>query len=178
MKEKLEINKGITLVALVITIIILLILAGISISSLTGSGLFKRTEDAKESYEEAENKENSILGEYENYIDNLGKDDNIINFTLDGAKYSCEKGTKWNEFADNNLKGTTYGVDIYSEKEFLIWADSNTWTGENAVPIKATYILKDGNKVSFYDEICNGEYFKEGKFELEVYINQIYLKMW
>ncbi len=33
-------DTGITLVALVITIIILLILAGISISSLTGSGLF------------------------------------------------------------------------------------------------------------------------------------------
>ncbi len=35
-------NRGITLVALVITIIILLILAGISISSLTGSGLFQK----------------------------------------------------------------------------------------------------------------------------------------
>ena len=39
MKEQ----KGITLVALVITIIILLILAGISIATLTGeNGLFKR----------------------------------------------------------------------------------------------------------------------------------------
>ncbi|MCI8617690.1 MAG: hypothetical protein HFJ60_05590 [Clostridia bacterium] len=65
-------NKGITLVALVITIIILLILAGISISALTGSGLFQKAGDAKNSYEEAERRENSILGEYENYIDNLG----------------------------------------------------------------------------------------------------------
>ena len=32
-------NKGITLVALVITIIILLILAGISISALTNTGI-------------------------------------------------------------------------------------------------------------------------------------------
>ena len=40
-------NKGITLVALVITIIILLILAGISISALTGSGLFQKAGDAK-----------------------------------------------------------------------------------------------------------------------------------
>ena len=34
-------SKGITLIALVITIIILLILAGISISALTNQGLFK-----------------------------------------------------------------------------------------------------------------------------------------
>lgn len=40
-------TKGITLIALVITIIILLILAGISISAMTGSGLFGRAKEAK-----------------------------------------------------------------------------------------------------------------------------------
>ena len=39
-------NRGITLIALVITIIILLILAGISISALTGSGLFAKAQEA------------------------------------------------------------------------------------------------------------------------------------
>ena len=38
--EKIINNKGITLVALVITIIILLILAGISIQAITNTGLF------------------------------------------------------------------------------------------------------------------------------------------
>lgn len=47
MKKIKKSNRGITLIALVITIIILLILAGLSISSLTGSGLFKKAEDAK-----------------------------------------------------------------------------------------------------------------------------------
>ena len=42
-------NKGITLIALVITIIVLLILAGVSISMLTGeSGLLTKATDAKE----------------------------------------------------------------------------------------------------------------------------------
>ena len=36
LKEKLKQEKGITLVALVITVIVLLILAGISIAMLTG----------------------------------------------------------------------------------------------------------------------------------------------
>ena len=36
LKEQLKINKGITLIALVITIIVLLILAGVTIATLTG----------------------------------------------------------------------------------------------------------------------------------------------
>ena len=61
-------NKGITLVALVITIIILLILAGISIASLTESGLFEKAKDAKEKQDNAQELENSILADYENKI--------------------------------------------------------------------------------------------------------------
>ncbi len=44
--EKLIKSGGITLVALVITIIILLILAGITINSLTGSGLLQKAEES------------------------------------------------------------------------------------------------------------------------------------
>ncbi len=42
-------NKGITLIALVVTIIVLLILAGISVSMLTGqNGILNRASEAKE----------------------------------------------------------------------------------------------------------------------------------
>ena len=47
--------EAITLVALVITIIILLILAGISISALTNTGIFQKAKDAKQKFEDAEN---------------------------------------------------------------------------------------------------------------------------
>ena len=50
-------NKGITLVALVITIIILLILAGITISQLTNNGLFEKAKQSQKRYGEAEAKE-------------------------------------------------------------------------------------------------------------------------
>ena len=46
-------NKGITLVALVVTIVVLLILAGISISALTNTGIFQKAKDAKQKSEEA-----------------------------------------------------------------------------------------------------------------------------
>ena len=45
MKKKYKNEKGITLVALVITIIVLLILATISIQSLTNTGLFGKAKE-------------------------------------------------------------------------------------------------------------------------------------
>ena len=47
-------NKGITLVGLVVTIVVLLILAGISISALTNTGIFQKAKDAKQASENAE----------------------------------------------------------------------------------------------------------------------------
>ena len=61
-------NRGITLVALVITIIILLILAGITIASLTQTGLFAAAQDAKTKTEEKTEEENTRLEEYEDAI--------------------------------------------------------------------------------------------------------------
>ena len=58
-KEKMLKNKsGITLIALVVTIVVLLILAGVSISMLAGeNGIIKRAQEAKEKSEIAEEKE-------------------------------------------------------------------------------------------------------------------------
>ncbi len=54
--------KGITLIALIITIIILLILAGISIATIAGKdGLIIKTKSAKEEYIKSEMKEQLIL---------------------------------------------------------------------------------------------------------------------
>ena len=74
MNAKEKLSRGITLVALVITIIILLILAGISISALTNQGLFKNAQKAKKTTEEAQKKETDLLEQYESelnkYIEN------------------------------------------------------------------------------------------------------------
>ena len=49
LKEQLKINKGITLIALVITIIVLLILAGVTIATLTGdNGILTKAQNSKE----------------------------------------------------------------------------------------------------------------------------------
>ena len=62
-------NKGITLIALVVTIIVLLVLAGISIAMLTGqNGILNRASEAKEKTELAQKDENEKLQEYEEII--------------------------------------------------------------------------------------------------------------
>ena len=74
-------DKGITLIALVITIIILLILAGISISALTNQGLFKNAKTAQNATEKAEKEQGQRLNEYEDeinkYLNNANEDEKI-----------------------------------------------------------------------------------------------------
>ena len=110
MKKSHNKNNGITLVALVVTIIILLILAGISIASLTGNGLFEKAKLAKEKQENAQIKEDVTLGEYENEINQavVGSRDTV---TLSTEEY-------------NKLKN----ANVYSENEIIIgnWIDGKT----------------------------------------------------
>lgn len=62
MKERLKSKKGITLIALVITIIVLLILAGVTIATLTGeNGILTKSSEAKEQYSNEELKERLAL---------------------------------------------------------------------------------------------------------------------
>ena len=68
LKKKFKSNNGITLVALVITIIILLILAGITISSLTNTGLFGKAQEAKEKTQNATENQAKTLNEYEDEL--------------------------------------------------------------------------------------------------------------
>lgn len=71
MKER---NKGITLVALVITIIILLILAGITIDLTIGQGgIIRRAQEAGKNYQEASKREEEELTNF------LSQADDIIN---------------------------------------------------------------------------------------------------
>ena len=64
-------ENGITLVALVVTIIILLIISGVGITALTQTGLLEKAKEAKKITENATEEENSTLGKYENTINQL-----------------------------------------------------------------------------------------------------------
>ena len=72
MKQKNR-QKGITLIALVITIVILLILAGISIAGLTQTGLFGKAQDAKETTIKAQLKEEIEMAIQEIQLEEIPK---------------------------------------------------------------------------------------------------------
>ena len=66
MMKILKNQKGITLVALVVTIIVLIILAGISINLLLGNeGILKKARDGRNNYQVAANEETVNLAELE-----------------------------------------------------------------------------------------------------------------
>ena len=68
-KGKMREKSGITLISLVVTIVILLILAGITIGTLTGNnGLLTRAQQAKNETEQAEKEEKEKLGDMEDTI--------------------------------------------------------------------------------------------------------------
>ena len=93
--------KGITLIALIITIIILLILAGISIATIAGKdGLIIKTKSAKEEYIKSEMKEQLILA-----IQNLQAEKN--------GKGTLEDITQ--EWASSSIKG--YDIKAKEDKK-------------------------------------------------------------
>ena len=74
-------TSGITLIALVITIIILLILAGVSISMVIGeNGIATKAKEAKLRTEEAEKNEKKDLIKLENELEKIDEDERIIDF--------------------------------------------------------------------------------------------------
>lgn len=81
-------NKGITLVALIITIIVLLILAGVSISLVLQGNILGNAEKAVDSYDAAATNENDNL----TYINQLI--DNKINEIVNGTKTEPEGPTE------------------------------------------------------------------------------------
>ena len=73
MKKKEKTNsEGITLIALVITIIVLLILAGVTINLTLGeNGIFRTAEQAGKNYTQAQEQELAGLANFENTINNI-----------------------------------------------------------------------------------------------------------
>ena len=77
MKEKIGNKKGITLIALVITIIVLLILAGVTIATLTGdNGILTQATNAKEETRGGSVEEKKNLWKSEKQLDNYTNEEN------------------------------------------------------------------------------------------------------
>ena len=114
-------EKGITLVALVVTIIILLILAGVTIIQIGGNnGLFSKVRKAVEEYKGAQKNEEMIIGEIETHLgaaqdlESEGSSENIKENVASSADVLQGKyfynGYKWQEGAMTNQGSLTKTV--------------------------------------------------------------------
>ena len=104
MKYKLKKKNGITLVALVVTIVILLILAGISISAVTQTGLFGKAKQATEKYKEAEEKERIQTELYSMQIEMNTNNDSKTKIGKKLYDKNIENGSKWDIIVINDSK--------------------------------------------------------------------------
>ena len=90
--KKFKREKGITLVALIITIVVLLILAAVAIGAVKNSNIIGYAQNAAGSYNQAKNTEEEMLGNYVNMIEkNMPKEESegiLIDKILNKA-YVC-----------------------------------------------------------------------------------------
>ncbi len=104
-KEKLRKNKGITLIALVITIIVLLILAAVTINLTLGErGIFSIAQQAAKNYTNSQNRELANLDHFELELED----------TLNGvseAAYNEEKKVNEPQTAGTGLTPVTISTD-------------------------------------------------------------------
>ncbi len=110
---KFKRNKGITLIALVVTIIVLLILAGISIMMLTGqNGILNRANQAKERTQQAQ--------EYEQTAINNTSD--FINSYVNGKSYEVVEPTNVEDWVFTTESDGTITITKYkgSDTEVVI----------------------------------------------------------
>ena len=162
-KEKTQ-ERGITLIALVVTIVILLILAGVTLNiALSDNGLFNKAKKAAEDYKQAQSEEEETIRQistqmYSEYvgatvtgydlteIDNKCQIDNTINNDSGPVVFSRDEQTNWRiwDFDGNILR---------------IITDSTQGT------LKLNGELGYNNGVYALDSICN-QLYSNGKKEV------------
>ena len=151
-------NKGITLVALVITIIILLILAGITISSLTNTGLFEKAKEARDKTANAAENQAKILNEYEDVL-NQYVSGNVKTLQADGSWNVAKKvnspqlmegmtGIYWNKDGNETVVTVDNQDDWYDYSQQK-WANAKTEDGSYWVWIpRYAYKIENGRYTS------------------------------
>mgnify|MGYP004457174893 CR=1 FL=1 len=142
-------NEGITLIALVITIIVLLILAGVAIAMLSGeNGILKKAAEAKTKTEEGQKKEEAALAtaELETYL--------LTNNSKYKCRYGYITGIEEGDTVDKLENALPNGYKVVSKYEYddatAIREDKAIEESEkNTINISTGMaIVKDGKEVA------------------------------
>ena len=176
MKNKSKRTKGITLIALVITIIVLLVLSGITIAAVGENGLFSRAKEAKFKSKMAGYRESTNMYVSWRIIEDTDTNTDKIN-SGDKLKESIDKGiitdiskedvaTNIEEIIKDITKEDKEMIVIYKGE---MWYVSNDKIANNDKQVE--WCKEIGIKILEYKE-PEGILVKNGRYEL---VNGVYL---
>lgn len=160
--NKFKKNKGITLIALIITIVVLLILAVVSIGAMKENGIIFHAQNAKTEYSKAQTDEQDMLSKYEYELAKAqgtatgSYKDYLLQKEYEEAKSTgTYEGTYTEYVASKHGLGTAINTDNYGKKvvgykskgeglDTLVWRvfyqdDKNTYliseTSDKKLPV-------------------------------------------
>ena len=132
-------NKAITLISLIVTVVVLLILAGVSINFMFGQeGIFSRTQYAIQKYKNQQNEEETQIAKYENII----KQYEAITSNREGTsrKVSLWKG-------NSNTTPEIKLLETWDNFDFLLFRCMSTSNQDN----QTEYIISKETIQTAYD---------------------------
>ena len=148
-------ERGITLIALVVTIVVLLILAGVSLNAIfSENGIIKRAQDAQNKMDQAAENDQKGINELSNWLDSKINGNSGGNTTGGDANPSTTPkiSTLVGKVVDKNTKAEdAYGNKITIPKGFKVLANgtakesaSYTYSGDNIPAVQDGIVIENG----------------------------------
>lgn len=147
-------EKGITLIALVITIIVLLILAAVSIAMLAGeNGILSQANNAKNNTDEAQEREKVQLAVTASALRNT---DNNMVITYDNLQYELQQQFD-NNFSLTDNKDDTFLININNSGRMYYVSEKRRVIDNNNI----VKITSEKELVEFREKVNNGDTFDD-----------------
>ena len=148
LKTKFKSQNGITLIALVITIVVLLILAGVSINALfSDNGIINRAKDAQNKMDEATQKDLEGINQLNNWLENQANGTTGGNTQTPHPGDSIKSKTTGEKVGKELQTGTVIAQDVKGNQVvipggFRIADDSGT-------SVEQGIVIEDGSRNQF-----------------------------
>ena len=160
-KKKSFQEKGITLIALVVTIIILLILAGVTLNmALSQDGLFSKTQEAADKYKKAQEDEEIEIEKIEYAAEGKDiKEVQQISSKEEFVKFRDEVNGEEEKSYENTLVKLYCDIDLKDEEWTPIGTEEHPFNGVfngNEHKISNIKISKNENDFQGLFGVCNG----------------------
>ena len=160
--KKTKFEKGITLIALIITIVVLLILAVVTIGAVQDSGIIGHAQNAASGYNDEKSKEESAISGYESLIDSkLPGGSNDPNTSVPATTIAEAQLDSMLTKTVNSEITDAYSNKIVVPSGFKILVDDTTGYTSNNIDVTKGIVVQDAEGNEFVwipvgENITNG----------------------